>query len=68
MAGIIKETALKELFKKKGFRINKKVLKKFSEIIQESAEFSVQKITRNARISGRKTIRLEDFEVLSQDL
>ena len=59
---ILKKSKIKEIFKKRGFRISNKTIKKFSELVSDKIKFFIEKTTRNARISGRKTIRKEDFD------
>lgn len=61
MNNIIKKSGLKSLFERKGFRINDKNLEKVSSIIENQIELLAEKFARNARISGRKTIKSEDI-------
>ena len=58
---IIKKNKIREMFKTRGFRIGNKTLKEFSSKIEEDLEIRIQKAKRNALISGRKTIKMEDF-------
>jgi len=60
--GTINKKALKKEFSRKGFRVNSKILELFINLIEKKLKTDTEKITRNARLSGRKTIRKEDFE------
>ena len=59
---MIKKNKLKKIFEIKGFRISTENLKKISLIIENQTDDIVEKIIRNAKISGRKTIKPEDIK------
>ena len=61
---IFKKNKLKQFLSEKGFRINNRNIEKLSIIISEQTLDSLEKVLRNARISGRKTLKEEDFEVI----
>jgi len=58
---LIKKSILKKMFLKQGARIGNKTLIKFSSSIQKTAENLIGKAARQAKLSGRKTIRPEDM-------
>lgn len=59
---IINKNALKREFNKLGMRIGKDVLDFYIQIEKKKINNEIEKIVRNAKISGRKTIRKEDVD------
>ncbi len=59
---LIKRNKIKEMLKKEGFRIGNKTLKELDKNSEELIREVLKKIVRNAIISGRKTIRIEDIQ------
>ena len=57
MKSSLKESELKKVFKEKGLRISKANLEKFSKIAESFIGGLIEKVERNAKISGRKTIK-----------
>jgi len=51
---IINRKELKKMFESKGIKIGTDASKAFSEKQREILEMEVEKVTRNARIAGRK--------------
>ena len=62
MSKIIKKNKIRAIFKKRGFRIGSKALKKLASKIEENLAIHIERAKRSALISGRKTIKIEDFE------
>ena len=60
MTKLIKEKQLKTFIKKEGFRAGKKAILKLSAKLEENLKLLTEKAERNARISGRKTLKPED--------
>jgi len=58
---MIGKKSVKEKFKKTGIKIGKKAIEKFIKIEEEKIDKDVEKIVRNARISGRKIVGEEDL-------
>lgn len=58
---MINKKGVKEEFKKKGMKISRKAIKRFIKIEEEKIGRDAEIIIRNARISGRKIVREEDF-------
>ena len=58
---LISEIALKRIMRKKGFRIGRKNLRKLAVKIEDNIAPFIERSIRNAVISGRKTLRGEDF-------
>jgi len=60
--GIINRKMLKEEFKKAEVKVGKNSMILFIELEEERIKRDIEKTVRNARISGRKTIKNNDFE------
>ena len=58
---IIKENKLKKLIRGKRFRMGKGVILELNKIIENNIGQIIEKATRNALVSGRKTIKKEDL-------
>lgn len=58
---IIKENKLKKLIREKRFRMGKGVILELNKIIESNIGQIIEKATRNALVSGRKTIKKEDL-------
>ena len=58
---IIKENKLKKLIREKRFRMGKGVILELNKIIENNIGQIIEKATRNALVSGRKTIKKEDL-------
>lgn len=58
---ILNRKGVKEAFRKEGASINKAV-EDFAKLEEKRIEEDIEKAVRNARISGRKVVRREDFE------
>jgi histone H3/H4 len=61
MENLINKSKLKKVLSKLNYRINSKNLNLISNILSENSLEIIEKILRNARISGRKTLRKEDI-------
>ena len=61
---ILKKVRIKSILSKKGFRINSSNINELSAVILNLALNILEKAMRNARISGRKTIKKEDISGL----
>ena len=59
---IFNKKALKQIFKKQGFKISNKTLEDFLKIHENKILKEINKITRETQLSGRKVIRKEDFK------
>lgn len=59
----INKKALKREFAKRGARVGKNVLDFFIKIKEKDIKEDIEKIVRNAKLSGRKTIKKEDIEI-----
>ena len=59
----INKKEIKKLFREKGFRITDRIIDELITSTYESVLFSIEKAIRNARISGRKTIKSQDLKV-----
>ena len=59
--GLIKKSVMKKRLKKQELRISSKNLEEFCKILSVMIEKRVEKVKRNVLISGRKTVRKEDF-------
>ncbi len=60
--GIINSKMLKEEFKMAEVKIGKESMKSFIKLEEKKIRQDIEKIVRNAIISGRKTINCDDFE------
>jgi histone H3/H4 len=58
---MIKKNKIKQILKSKKYRIGNKNLSMLIKTLENQINYSIEKITRNAKISGRKTIIKEDF-------
>lgn len=57
---IINRKGLKKELARKGMRVGKKVLEFYVNLKEREIKEDVEKIARNAKLSGRKTVRKED--------
>ena len=60
--GTLNRKGLKKKLAERGFRIGKNVLEFFIQLKEKEIGKEIEKIVRNARLSGRKTIKKEDVE------
>ena len=58
---MINKKGAKEKFREKGIKIGRKAIERFIKIQEEKIEEDIERIVRNARISGRKIAREEDI-------
>ncbi len=58
---IFNKKAIKQVFKKQGFKISNDTLEKFIKIHEDKMLKEIDAIIRETRLSGRKVIRVEDF-------
>lgn len=58
----VNKKEIKKLFREKGFRITNKNIDKLIDLSYEFVLFLIEKAIRNARISGRKTIKPLDIK------
>ena len=63
---LIKNIGLRNIFEKRGFRISNSALEKISLLLQEPLKESLESVMRHARLSGRRTIKREDIELLTK--
>ena len=61
MENLINKSKLKKVLSKLNYRVNNENLNLISNILSENSLEIIEKILRNARISGRKTLRKEDI-------
>jgi len=59
---LIKKSGLRKFFKQEGFRISNKNLEIISLLMSDHIRILAEKIMRNARTSGLKTINLKNAE------
>ena len=58
---IIKKIKIKEIIQKEGFRISKEAIALIEGDIEKELQKILAKAIRNAMVSGRKTIKIEDI-------
>ena len=58
---LINQKTLKKMLKKQDIKIGKEVSKMFIKRLEDSIDKEAEKATRNAKISGRKILKQEDF-------
>ena len=59
---LIKESQIRDIVRKKGLRIGKRAIDRISNELEKKIDAIIEKSERNAKISGRKTIREEDID------
>ncbi|MEK6903032.1 MAG: hypothetical protein AABW64_00100 [Nanoarchaeota archaeon] len=59
---MINTKSIRDEFKKRKIRIGKEVLNLIIKSAEKEIKLEVEKIIRNARLVGRKTIKKEDFQ------
>lgn len=58
---VLSKKGLKKKFKDRRMRIGNESLNYFIKTIEENLNKDIERIIRNAKISGRKVIKKEDF-------
>lgn len=58
---MIKKKVLREKIQKKGYRIGNSILNEIARKFSFQLDGEIERIIRNAKVSGRKTIKKEDF-------
>lgn len=58
---ILKKAGIKRILSERGFRISNKNIEMLLVMISKLNKDILEKVIRNARISGRKTIKKEDI-------
>lgn len=58
---VLSKKGLKKKFKDRRMRIGNDSLDYFIKILEENLNKNIERIVRNAKLSGRKAIKKEDF-------